>query len=280
MKNSFSYIKNILKVLIWPIMFIIGQFLIQYVFVLLFSLTEKGNMSESEFINYMESTAYKTKLTNYINSNTLLIVGILFFIFFPILYKKYGKYRRCENKLNASNIIEPILYGIVISLLYNIFVYYLNTMFNFTDRYILSDVPIVVQLISSGIIGPILEELLFRGIVYNKLKEFNSINAAAVICGLIFGFMHSNIIDGLYAFLVNFILIYLYEKYNSLKVTITMHMSLNITIILMLGFIIKRFTMFNLYLFIISFLILLILVNNRGNNKDGVFRKNFRRIRK
>lgn len=257
MKNSFSYIKNILKVLVWPIIFIIGQFLIQYIFILLFSLTEKGNMSESEFINYMESTTYKIKLTNYINSNTLLIVGILFLIFFPILYKKYKKYKKAESKLKNSNIIEPILYGITISLLYNIFIYYLNAMFNFTNRYTMSDVSLIVQLVSSGIIGPTLEELLFRGIIYNKLKEFNSTKVSALICGFIFGIIHSNIIDGLYAFLVNFVFIHLYEKYNSLKMSIIMHMSLNITIILMLGFIIKGYTLFNLYLFIASIIILL-----------------------
>ena len=53
--------------------------------------------------------------------------------------------------------------------------------------------------------------------------------------------------------------IYLYEKYRTLKAPIIMHMSLNITIILMLRLIIYNFIPFNLYLLIVSIIILLII---------------------
>ena len=41
-KNSLKYIKNILKTLIWPILFVIGQILIEYIFVAIFNSKEKG----------------------------------------------------------------------------------------------------------------------------------------------------------------------------------------------------------------------------------------------
>ena len=118
---------------------------------------------------------------------------------------------------------------------------------------------IIVQLISSGICGPILEELLFRGVVYNKLKEFNKPKIAMILCSVIFGIIHTNIINGIYAFIVSFIFIYLYEKYRTLKAPIIMHISLNSTIILMLSLITKNYLVFNLYLLIVSIIVLLVL---------------------
>ena len=34
--------------------------------------------------------------------------------------------------------------------------------------------PIVIRIVCSGICVPILEELVFRGILYNKLKEYGA----------------------------------------------------------------------------------------------------------
>ena len=70
MKNSFKYIKNIFKVLIWPIIFMVGQFFIQYIFVAIFNSNERGTFTEKEFLEHIKTEEYITKLNNYINSNT------------------------------------------------------------------------------------------------------------------------------------------------------------------------------------------------------------------
>ena len=75
-----------------------------------------------------------------------------------------------------------------------------------------------------------------------------------------FGLFHSDIINAIYAFGVSFVLIYLYEKYKTLKAPILMHMFLNTTIILMLNLIIKNFIIFNVYLLVLSIVVLLILI--------------------
>ena len=91
MKNSLNYIKNIFKVLIWPIVFTIGQFFINYIFIAIFNLKEKGTMNNSEFIEYIKTLEYQEKLNNYINSKTLYIILITTIIFLPILYKIFKK---------------------------------------------------------------------------------------------------------------------------------------------------------------------------------------------
>lgn len=258
MKNKFKYLKNLLKVLIWPIVFTIGSYFINFIFVCIFNSKEKGTMTNNEFIEYIKTVEYQDKLNNYISNKSLIIVLIMLIIFLPIFYKLVKKYKK-ENTFKSKNIFLPIVLGITISLIYNITLFNLNNIFYFTNIFELNSIPIIVQIISSGIIGPILEELLFRGIVYNKLKEFNKPMTAIILCSVIFGLIHSNIIDMIYAFGVSFMFIYLYEKYKTLKAPIIMHMSLNITIILMLKLITYNFIVFNLYLLIVSIIILLII---------------------
>ena len=268
MKNSLKYIKNIFKVLIWPIIFMVGQFFIQYIFVAIFNSKERGTLTEKEFLKHIKTEEYITKLNNYINSKTLLIIFITMIIFIPILYKVYKKYER-ENNFKIKNVFIPILLGITISLIYNISLYNLNNAVHFTNMFELSKLPIIVQIISSGICGPILEEFIFRGIVYNKLKTFNKKMTAIIHTSIIFGIIHSNIINGIYAFGVSFMLIYLYEKHKTLKAAILMHIILNIIIILMLLLIIKNYIIFNLYLLIVSIVVLLIIGRYISNDREG-----------
>lgn len=258
MKNSLKYIKNIFKVLIWPIVFAIGQFFINYIFVAIFNSKEQGTMTNNEFIEYISTIEYQDKLNNYINSKSLLMILIIAIIFIPILYRVFKKYK-IENKFKLKDIIIPITFGITISLTYNITLFQLNNLFNFTNKFEISNIQIIVQIICSGILGPILEELVFRGIVYNKLKDFNKPMTSIILTSVIFALFHSDIINAIYAFGVSFILIYLYEKYKTLKAPILMHMTLNITIILMLNLIIKNYIIFNYYLLVVSIIILLIL---------------------
>lgn len=258
MKNALRYIKNIFKALIWPIIFSLGTFLINYIFVAIFNSKEQGNMTNNEFLKYISTIEYQEKLTSYINSKSTLIVLITSIIFIPILYKVFKKYKK-ENNFKLKDIIIPIILGITISLVYNIILFKLNNLFHFTNKFEVSSIPIIVQMICSGILGPILEELVFRGIVYNKLKTFNKYKVSIILTSVIFALFHSNIIDAIYAFIVSFVLIYVYEKYKTLKASILMHISLNTTIILMLNLIIKNYIVFNLYLLIVSIIILLIL---------------------
>ena len=258
MKNKFKYLKKLFKVLVWPIIFTLGTLSVNYIFIALFNNKEQADMTNIEFLDYIKTVEYQKKLNNYINSKSLLIILIISIIFLPILYKVFKKYKE-KNNFKIKNIFIPIAFGVSICLIYNITIFELNNIFHFTNKFETSNIPIIVQIICSGLLGPILEELLFRGIVYNKLKEFNKPMTSIIISSVIFSLFHSNIVDAIYAFGVSFILIYMYEKYKTLKAPIITHICLNTTIILMLNLIIKNFIIFNMYLLIVSIIILLIL---------------------
>ena len=85
-------------------------------------------------------------------------------------------------------------------------------------------------------IAPIIEELILRGILFNRLRYGLSFYSANLIQALVFGIYHWNIIQGLYAFGIGLILGYVYEKTRSLYVPILLHVFIN-----GLGFLIRIF---------------------------------------
>ena len=105
-------------------------------------------------------------------------------------------------------------------------------------------------LISSGIIGPIYEEVLFRYIFLNKLKQFNTTKKAIIINSLIFALIHITPIKICYAFILGLILNITYQKYKNIKAPIIIHISANIIVLFI--------STFNIYILVLSFIILLI----------------------
>lgn len=234
-----------LKVLFWPVMFMIGQFFIQYLFVAYFNNKYYSNV---DLYNVINTVDYKLKLNDFINNYTLLIIFFIGIIFIPSFYLLYRKYS-IKIKFDLRNIIYYIIIGILLALIYNL---YLSIITN----YQISKLPIYVQIISSGIIGPIIEELLFRGIVYNKLKQFNSVKKSMIISTIIFSIIHFSIADCIYTIFIGYLLVYVYEKYKDIRYSMVIHILINVSVILMGLVITLNIIVINIIIFVIFILIL------------------------
>jgi len=75
--------------------------------------------------------------------------------------------------------------------------------------------------------APILEELLFRGLIYKRLRNTCKPITAAIISSLAFGITHGNLVQFLYAFLAGMLLAYVYEKYKNIWAPIIFHLCAN-----------------------------------------------------
>ncbi len=85
-----------------------------------------------------------------------------------------------------------------------------------------------LELIGAGILTPILEELVFRGIIYNSLKKISKTLTATVISALIFAFVHFNIVQFVYAFLVGMVLAVIMEKSRHVYGAMIGHITANV----------------------------------------------------
>jgi len=85
-----------------------------------------------------------------------------------------------------------------------------------------------VQLVCLGVIVPILEEMLFRGVIYRRMRINTTVMRAILNSALLFGLYHGNMVQFLYGFVCGLLLAYLYEKYGSIWAPIMAHMCMNI----------------------------------------------------
>ena len=266
-----KYLVKFLKTLLYPVFFLIGEILVEYFYILKYNrhqlilLQHKyPDLSSDQIVqklNKMVTTeAYRLKLNNFLNSKTIIIILITLIIFVPLFYNLYKKYRTCSQKLKRLDIVFIILLGMSVSLFFNNVFNIVNNIFPFTDNFMINHTSLSIQIISSGIVGPILEELVFRGIVYNKLKEFNSYKKAIVLSSVIFALFHfTNILNMVYAFVISFLLIYVYEKYGKLRCSMLLHISANVTITLFMYLIVRKIIWINIIMLFLSMVTLIFL---------------------
>ncbi|WP_051015719.1 CPBP family intramembrane glutamic endopeptidase [Desulfitobacterium dichloroeliminans] len=108
-----------------------------------------------------------------------------------------------------------------------------------TDVYIklLSNVNLVtfcLNLILAGILAPIIEETLFRGIIYRSLNTYMGKWTAAAISAAIFSGLHLQSYGFIPRFILGMVLAFLVMKYNSIKPSVALH-ALNNSVALLLA---------------------------------------------
>ena len=86
---------------------------------------------------------------------------------------------------------------------------------------------IILSALCVGILFPILEEILFRRLLCHKLLPLGE-KKAIIISALIFGFIHGNLYQFAYAFLLGLIFGYIYVKTGKLIYTIVFHCIINL----------------------------------------------------
>lgn len=84
-----------------------------------------------------------------------------------------------------------------------------------------------------GFLGPAVEELVMRGLLYQRLRIMMRPAAAMLWSSLAFGIFHGNVIQGVYAFLVGLFLAWLMEHSQRLLVPAVGHMAANLFVLLL-----------------------------------------------
>jgi len=176
-------------------------------------------------------------IVNIINQNIIIIALLNVVICLFISWKIWEKDNKCTNKIkikmNAKEILKIIsiciLIDIVITVILNVsdverrFPSYQKVMFFLTNS------NIFISIICTGILAPILEEIIFRGIIFNRLKEYNiGLQISIIIQAVLFGIIHFNIVQSTYAILIGILFAVIYEKKKTIVAPIIAHMTFNL----------------------------------------------------
>lgn len=90
---------------------------------------------------------------------------------------------------------------------------------------------LVLDMLATGILVPITEELIFRFGILRGLKKYR-LTYAIVYQALIFGVLHGNIVQGLYAFALGLYFGYLAVKHDSITYGLMIHITINLSSVL------------------------------------------------
>ena len=81
-----------------------------------------------------------------------------------------------------------------------------------------------------GLISPVAEEIVFRGLVFNRMRRYSPTMVAIIVSGVLFGVYHGNLVQGLYGTGMGILLAYTYERMRSFLVPCLFHAVANLMV--------------------------------------------------
>ncbi len=184
----------------------------------------------------------------FINGPCFYILNIYYIVVSIYLFvKNYKK----EKEIGKRKLFFCFSFGISFSFLFNMIIIF------FKGISIHHNLPISLSLLSSGIIGPIYEEILFRYIFYYRLRQKYSKRKSILISSIVFGLIHIHPVKVIYAFIFGIFLSYIYDKYKNIFVSIIMHIAAN-SVVLYLNVFNEWILFLSLFSFILYFYLLFI----------------------
>lgn len=136
----------------------------------------------------------------------------------------------CKNK--AFSLAAVVSLGMSAALTLNILVELLSVQSEKYDSVeaIQYSVPLWLGLILYGLVSPIAEEMIFRGITYNRMKRFFGVVPCVIVTSLLFGGFHANLPQFLYGTCMGVLMALVYEWVKTFAAPLLLHMSANIFI--------------------------------------------------
>ncbi len=92
---------------------------------------------------------------------------------------------------------------------------------------------LAVQVIGLGIVVPVAEELIFRALIYTRMKRLLTVRQAIFFSALLFAVYHGNVIQMVFVFPLALFLALVYEKGDWFGYPVSFHMGANLTAVLL-----------------------------------------------
>ena len=159
------------------------------------------------------------------------LIGALFAGPFCLLYTYFAYGTFDMDKAGQIAVAPTMLLGFVFMGLYLWRKNYLMSELTFLPNLLDQTFDILqsgwLGILCISVLGPVLEELLFRGAITKELLRRYSPAKAILFSGLIFGIFHLNPVQIIGACLIGFLLAWLYYKTRSLMACILIHIMNN-----------------------------------------------------
>lgn len=265
--------------------------IVQVIFTIVVTMTEFSAMNDGGVWSYFSSYNFSQDIERVVNENTLVVTLLSGIITIPaslwLMKEDENAVKYMSVKEHMSNIsfhsshfivVLGILASAGISKVVTIFPIdnILGSYENIKTEFAAND--LIWQILALVLAGPCMEELIFRGLVYKRIKRYTKSMTAVYISAIFFGVYHFNLVQGIYGFALGVLLCYVYEKYKTILAPILLHISANLTALVMDYLPISTDINNNIYLKILLMLIeigCMVAVLWRMNSIDDINKKHF-----
>lgn len=193
-----------------------------------------GPNASEELVSEVVQAGYNQFLAE--NTNLILIItDILVVLFLWVFYAIRKKKLTTEagmRKFSVSYIPWIILTGVALAVFISFALEFLPE--KWLMDYVAASEDVtgtlsVVALISTVLVAPVVEEILFRGIILSRLRKAMPVAPALLLSALVFGLMHGQILWIAYAAFLGIILALVAVRTKSILATILLHVTFNLT---------------------------------------------------
>ena len=244
--------KNIWNAIQWPLLLVIFEFCILFLLLGYYEHREvqlqldahpKWTMTEAiETVNqFFETKEGSTAVAQFLLDHVWVFVICNIVLLLPVVYHFYKKHQhRFPRHVSDKSKIHILICSISLALFLNLILTGISSFFGISKESTSQLHQLIFWLIcSSGVVGPLIEELIFRGIVYDRLQAFVPKYRASLFTTMIFALYHVNLIQIIYAFCMGSYFIYCYDHYENITASMIAHMSANIVVLLIFPYLLN-----------------------------------------
>lgn len=232
-RNVFWYFFSPI-VLVWGVSFGV-QMIAELVYMIL-EQPQLDKMMENETLMMEFMNQMAVFLNQYVAEITTLI-AVCVLPFLIRMYKKdqceVGEWWEKKKKLSGKNIAVIANLAICVCIATNNFILlsgitvqdeaYLET------SELIYESPMIIQILGLGILVPIMEEMVYRGLLYRRMREYLPMVMSIIGSAVLFGVYHGNSVQLIYATVIGIFLAYVFEAFRTVKVSIIFHVVANLT---------------------------------------------------
>ena len=172
--------------------------------------------------------AHAETVTGVVSGTSMLLAA------FPLIPMLRKELTAPKNRIGISEMIFTVVCAVTASL-------GLNVLLSITGLTEASDsfrdvsrrqfgVAFGIGVILYGVVSPLAEEIVFRGLLYNRMRKYYPARIAITLSGFFFGVYHGNLVQGIYGTLMGILMAYVYEETGRFFVPVLFHGLANIAV--------------------------------------------------
>ena len=159
-------------------------------------------------------------------------VFILFIYWIRFAVRKKNFLKEVEIKKISKNTILPIVVtGLGLNVIVSVVISSIPWPQEWMDAYATNSSAIdgsLISVLTAIVMAPVLEEIVFRGLIYTRLKKGMPAIVAASIASIIFGLCHGTAIWIIYTTFLGLVMNWVFVKHGSLTASILFHFAFNL----------------------------------------------------